>query len=123
MNMTLRELQVECHRVACEKGWHGEPLLRREDGEVIVDFNRVGALIALIHSEASEALEEARKGADHFLVRVQDGKPEGVVVELADVIIRVLDMAAALELDLESAVVLKMAYNRTRPHRHGNKTL
>lgn len=48
-------------------------------------------------------------------------KPEGFASELADVLIRVFDLAGALGIDLEDAVQSKMAYNKTRPHRHGGK--
>jgi hypothetical protein len=50
-------------------------------------------------------------------------KPEGVAVELVDVIIRCLDTAGALGLDLDSAYAAKLAYNRSRPHRHGGKNM
>ena len=42
-----------------------------------------------------------------------------IVSELADVIIRVGDLAGVYGIDLETAVVRKMNYNRTRPHKHG----
>ena len=47
-----------------------------------------GTIIALIHSEASEALEEWRKGKTYEEVyyRESDGKPEGILFELADCI-------------------------------------
>lgn len=46
-------------------------------------------------------------------------KPEGVASELADVIIRVLDMCGAHDIDIETAVRLKVAYNATREVLHG----
>ena len=75
----------------------------------------IGELIALCHSELSEALEAARKGLkdDHLPHR------DGLTVELADNIIRVFDMAGGLKLDLAGAIVEKLAYNRTRyDHSH-----
>ena len=80
--------------------------------------------VALIHSEASEALE-AYRNQESWSMRVEDEdmKPEGVVVELADIIIRVCDTAARHKLDLEMAIKAKMIYNETRPIKHGGKLL
>lgn len=48
-------------------------------------------------------------------------KPEGIPTELADIIIRVLDVCAYLGIDIEDAIADKMNYNEHRPHRHGGK--
>lgn len=48
-------------------------------------------------------------------------KPEGIPSELADILIRVLDVAAYHQMDIARAVADKMAYNETRPMRHGGK--
>lgn len=80
----------------------------------------LAAKIALIHSEASEALEELRKKT--VLTQVfltPEGKPEGFASELADIIIRVADLAGYLGIDLDNVVADKMAYNATRKMRHG----
>lgn len=70
----------------------------------------VGEMIALIHSELSEALEGYRKDLndDHLPHR------KAVEVELADVLIRVCDLAGFLDCDLQGAVDEKLAYNLTR---------
>ena len=52
-----------------------------------------------------------------------DPKPEGMPIELADVIIRILDMGYAEGIDIGQAIHTKMQYNKTRSHRHGGKTL
>lgn len=69
-----------------------------------------GELIALMHSELSEGLEAIRKDKmdDHLPHR------KGIEVELADCLIRIFDFAGARKLDLGSAVLEKMAYNRAR---------
>ena len=74
------------------------------------DTYKVPAVLALVHSEVSEALEAFRK----------DDR-ENFREELADVIIRVLDCATGLGLDMGEAVRLKMAANRKRSYRHGGK--
>jgi NTP pyrophosphatase (non-canonical NTP hydrolase) len=89
--------------------------------------------VALMHTELSETLEEVRNGRDYREIYKQtipstDGmpphstnKPEGVPIELADVIIRILDTAAEYNIDLESAINAKLIYNNSRPFRHGGK--
>jgi NTP pyrophosphatase (non-canonical NTP hydrolase) len=74
------------------------------------DTYKVPAMIALIHSEASEALEGFRR----------DDKAN-FEEELADVLIRVLDCATGLGLNLDDAVSATLAKNRQREHRHGGK--
>ena len=206
--MNLRELQKEAHAIAKEHGWY--------------DTERTfGDLIALVHSELSEALEAYREreleaytppddvigqpgkfgntrqphpfpGVGGYVNVKVSTKPEGVASELADVVIRVADMAehygvdggvmdrqlanqrevipdlppdftfgeritalhnwvsnagqfdhdqeqwsgylgivvfevermaAHYGIDLDAAIEAKMAYNRSRPYRHGGKAL
>jgi hypothetical protein len=48
-------------------------------------------------------------------------KPEGFPVELADAVIRILDLASWLGIDIGAVMDMKIAYNKTRPHLHGRK--
>lgn len=110
--MKLNEMSTEAQEIAKSKGWEDET-------------RSFGDLIALCHSELSEALEEFRNGRGYTEIYANEGseKPEGIPIELADVIIRIGNMAGRYGIDLETAVRIKMDYNRTRPHRHGGKVL
>ena len=95
----LNQLAVEIHETAVEKGWHDRP-------------RPIPEHLALIHSEVSEVLEEYRK---------PDFCPESMGSELADIIIRTLDLACVFSIDMDLAVRVKMDYNKTRSYRHGDK--
>jgi hypothetical protein len=76
--------------------------------------------LMLIVGEVAEAHEEYRSNNDllHVYYR-DDGKPEGFKFELADVFIRLADLAGALGIDLGAAVAEKHAFNEKRPYKHG----
>lgn len=74
-----------------------------------------GELLALIHSEISEALEGERKDL------MDDKLPHRKMaeVELADAVIRIMDYCGGFGYDLQGAFQDKMAYNATREdHKH-----
>ena len=104
----------EIHKNAVEHGWW-------EDDRSFPE------IIALCHSELSEALEEYRKchGVDDiWFLESKEGpdlKPEGVPIELADCIIRIFDYCGKYEIDIFEAIRMKHNYNKLRSYRHGNK--
>lgn len=100
----LRAAQALAHKTATDAGWYRDP---KTGVEVERNF---GEVVALMHSELSEALEAHRKDL------IDDKLPHrsGIEVEFADCIIRILDTAAAMKLDVASAVIEKNRYNRER---------
>lgn len=119
--MHIKDIQKTVHKTAIDHGWWEGTT--KENCEI-------GTKIALMHSELSEALEEHRsfmptfyRVADHSEPRIEYSKPEGIVVELADCIIRILDLAGFMEWDIENALREKMKYNDKREYRHGGKKI
>jgi NTP pyrophosphatase (non-canonical NTP hydrolase) len=103
--MNITEKCQEIYEDNKDKGWwDGE----RNDGE----------LIALMHSELSEALEAYRHG-NPLSEKIPDFSH--VEEELADTVIRIMDMCGARGFDLGGAIEAKLAHNRTRSHKHGGK--
>jgi NTP pyrophosphatase (non-canonical NTP hydrolase) len=100
----VRDMSEEIHESCIAAGWYtdieiGNPLERN-----------IPEMLALIHSEISEALEGYRKDLmdDHLPNR------KNVEVELADAIIRILDLGGYLKLDVAGAIQEKFQYNQVR---------
>lgn len=119
--MNIKTMVEKIHKTAVEHGWWEE---ERPFGEIV----------ALIHSEISEAFEEYRNGhapTEIYYPKMPpihpDGtvksmaKPEGIPVELADCVIRIFDYCGRQGIDIEAAIIEKMEYNESRPYRHGGK--
>jgi hypothetical protein len=102
---------------ATDKGWNEN-----------ITPNSFAMLIALMHSELSEALEEWRNGHDitEIYYAADDKgiqKPEGVPIELMDCIIRILHVFGRFNINADEIMQLKHEYNHTRAHRHGGKRI
>lgn len=117
--MTLNELAKEVHQNSVDHGWW----------ETDRNF---GESLALIHEEVSEALRDWRKGYEINAVRwtvesylelgeekLIRNKPDGIPIEFADVIMRILDLCGRYGIDIDTAIKEKMAFNKDRPYRHG----
>lgn len=134
--MNINELAKEVHENAVKHGfWEKPPFLPEA--------------LCLIHAELSEALEEFRDGKPLIYgtcaLALEDCqfsgvcdlaghpgaegkvegpcKPEGIAVELADVILRTLDLMAALGVDVDAVVMAKHRYNLGREYKHGGKAI
>ena len=125
VSMSLRALQEAAHKTAVEKGWWEEI----EDSSIIVDEYRdrrsrsLMEQFMLMVTEIGEAAEEIRKPDARPFYVDERGKPEGWAVELADVVIRIMDTCGKYEVDLQGLVELKMKYNEGREYKHGGKVL
>ena len=129
--MTVNKLVKVAHEGAMNKGFHDKKV-------------EMGTLLALIHSEVSEALEAHRSGKmmseehvgtlQHFIDDPVDeiestggidwfenNVKETFEMELADIVIRVADLCGLYGIDLESCIIAKIRYNSTRAYKHGKE--
>jgi NTP pyrophosphatase (non-canonical NTP hydrolase) len=122
----LKELREEIYANNKQKGFWPE------------EGRNFGELLMLVTSELSEALEAHRIGKtadiamfnkermaspfheraatiDAFVIHIKNSVED----EIADAVIRLLDMATGLNIDLEWHILAKLEYNKTRDHKHG----
>lgn len=121
----LNKLSETIHYNNGEAGFWDEP-------------RETGTLLMLCVSELSEALEADRKGKhteqldllwaksttdekhlyqEHFTEKIKDTFED----EIADTFIRLFDLCGAFDIDIESHILLKLGYNKTRPYKHNKK--
>lgn len=104
-------VQLVCHDMAKTSGWWAATDMQ--------DVQMIPTKLCLIHSEISEAMEADRKDLydNHLPHRL------GLEVELADALIRILDLAGALGLNIGGAVAEKLEYNAYRAdHKPENRS-
>jgi hypothetical protein len=118
--MRLNKLAKEVHLNALKKGFWNLSITYSNENKVIIPRS-IGDQFSNFHAEISEAWEEYRNGHPMNEVYMNDGKPEGVPIEFADAIIRILDTCEQYGIDIEAAIKLKMKYNAGRPYLHGGK--
>jgi NTP pyrophosphatase (non-canonical NTP hydrolase) len=110
MKEKINELVKEIHSKNVEAGWWNDP----ETNESLLNQHYTQYVIAskllLVHTELSEATEGYRKDL------MDDKLPHRsmIEVELADALIRIFDVAGALNLDLGGAIEEKRNFNSTR---------
>jgi len=139
----FRELQKRVGEINIANGWREGGL--EEAGTKARAYQDIVEL-ALIDTEIAEAIEEIRNGSPEkyysggYISDVIDGvewplvsddspvdadddprKPEGIRSELADAVIRAMDMADKRDWDLLGDIEEKLGYNATRGYRHGGK--
>ncbi len=101
--MTIEQMQLWCYRQVERSGWAGP-------GAREVPFLEA---MALVHSEVSEAVEAWRDGQAMSWTDEQ-GKPQGVGSEFADILIRLGHYATIFGINLQAEVERKLEYNATR---------
>jgi NTP pyrophosphatase (non-canonical NTP hydrolase) len=128
--MRINEMSETAFTIASSKGWWDFAARNPAPWEapcrpgLTMTPTEVTAQLALVMTEASEAIECVRDG--DYAPRVsteKPGKPEGLPSELADIVIRVGQLAYAMGIDLETAIRTKMDHNAVRVHRHGGRLL
>jgi len=92
LNVKMREVR----EMADAKGFSSDPA-------------RIWEMLALIHTEISEATDAYKKGQPM----------DKIGEELIDAIIRILHVLSALDLDAEELFQHKMEINWSRPHKFG----
>lgn len=108
-DVRLNDLAREAHKNAVDNGFWD----KKKD-------QQLGTLLMLVTSELVEILEEDRRGSLDY---VSEKIPQitRFEEEMADVIIRVMDIVGAYKLNIEMAVKLKMFFNKQREFRHGKR--
>lgn len=113
----INHVADEAHDIAMSHGFYEdyeklEEFLQTEDRPDLADVAHrdfVLAQLAKIGSEVGECVAVVQKQQDY----------KGLGEELADIVIRTMDLSAFLGYRLGADVMLKMAKNAARPYKHG----
>ncbi len=117
---TLAGFAKAAHAMARSKGWWDGYDLTQKFGQTKLTPDQILSQLMLITTEVAEAAEDVRIGVG--VTEYEDsGKPVGFPSELADIVIRVFDLAGAMGIDIEAEISRKMLFNRSRAARHGGK--
>jgi len=143
--MEIKDLVKQAHENAVKHGWWEKP---KSPGELLVLIHsEVSEALEEIRNghQMNETYYSGKITSDEILCYktiiiegkskskfglkegslpfIEINKPEGVPSELADIVIRVFDMCGYYGIDLYAAIKEKMAYNESRPYKHGGKKL
>jgi len=139
---TIKNLQEDIHSTNVEKGFWDNNLkiesIEDEDFRNAVKQAFRGQRLALVTSEISEALEVIRKrdvklisnsvkaviedaDGEYFVKTFEDFVKDSYQDEIADSVIRLLDIAGGEGIDLEWHILQKLRYNKTRAKMHGKR--
>jgi len=131
----IQELQAEIRKLCTEKGWReGLPANPRNPTEPFAQYV-LPAYLDLAVSELTEVLEAYRDkvwtdtrctcdpGPELQHHPYCEQKPIGVGPELADALIRILDICDIWGIDIEYELKRVLAYGWTRPYKHGGRQL
>lgn len=116
MGSRLQGLAILAHENSRDHGfWDDAPAVGSD-----AYATYLGNKLMLIVGEVAEAHEELRKDTNPKQIYYrEDGKPEGFLFELTDVLIRLMDLYGSLGIDPQTLVTVKMDYNASRPAKHG----
>lgn len=104
-------LQQQIHAIAKKKGFWDY-----DDEPTNLDPEIINSKLMLIVTEVAEACEALRIGDYQLLGEWRNGTFDD---ELADILIRVLDLAEAMQIDMQWQIEKKMEYNKNRGEKHG----
>jgi len=145
-SLTIRNLTAEAYKTSAEHGFHDAPttdetipsklmLMVSELAEALESyrdpasddmvkvpeelFQTLCEHAGMFHADHSDPCEATQQAWE--LLEKHRAKPKGFDIELADVLIRIFDLAGKKGIDLDHALRVKMEYNKGRPYMHGGR--
>jgi len=118
--LTLKSIsgwQAKVYEINASNGFHDDP--------IVDETGALGKRLLLVVEELTEAYAELRANRavteTYYTETPQGLKPEGFGVELADAVIRILDIAERWGIDLQGLMAEKTIYNAKRGYKHGKQ--